>query len=132
MRNMIRNLIVAPALLAAAALATTSAMATTLQVPFSFVASGKQCPAGYYNVQKGMNNNVVTLVSRDGSRNFTYVLHPGNAAPTEKRVVLRFEAQGQNHVLESVQYGAQASQVIEKKSRHNEYPQVSIGAGEGR
>ncbi len=132
MRNMIRNLILAPAFVAAAALATTSAMAATLKVPFSFVANGKQCPAGYYSVEKGINGNVVTLASKDGSRNFTWVLRPGEPDPSDNAVRLHFESQGETHVLQQVQYGSQVSTSMANKSRHNEYPQATVTAGEGR
>jgi hypothetical protein len=129
---MIRNLILAPAFVAAAALATTSASAATLKVPFNFIANGKQCPAGYYNVQKGINSSVVTLVSKDGSRNFTWVLRPGEPDPSDKTIRLNFDNQGETHVLQLVQYGSQVSTSMTDKSRHNEYPQTTIAAGEGR
>jgi hypothetical protein len=128
MRMMIRNLILAPALVAAAALATTSAMATTLKVPFKFVADGKECPAGYYNVDRSMSGNLVTVASRDGSRILSYVLHPGDPAPTDSSVVMKFAAQGESHILHSVQYGALET-ITDKPSKHAEKPYVSIGAG---
>jgi hypothetical protein len=132
MRNMIRNLMVASAVLATAALATTSAMASTLKVPFSFTVNGKQCPAGYYSVERGFTGNVVTVASRDGSRSFTWTLHPGDPEPSSQAVIMHFEAQGENHALQSVQYGSQVTTVITRKSKRTEYPTMSIGAGEGR
>jgi len=132
MRNMIRNLILAPAFVAAAALATNVAHATTLRVPFSFSVNGKQCPAGYYSVERGFNNNVVTVASKDGSRSFTWVLHPGDPEPSSKAVMMRFENQGETHALQLVQYGSQVTTAMTKKSKRTEYPTTSIGAGEGR
>jgi len=128
MRMMLRNMILAPALVAAAALATTSAMATTLKVPFKFVADGKECPAGYYNVDRSINGNVVTVASRDGSRTLRYVLHPGDPDPTDSSVVLRFAEQGESHILHSVQYGPLVT-TTDKPSKQVEKPYVSIGAG---
>jgi hypothetical protein len=132
MKNMIRNLMLASAVVATAALATTSAMATTLNVPFSFTVNGKQCPAGVYSVERGINSSVVSVSNREGSRNFTWVLHPGDPDPTEKAVILHFENQGDTHVLQSVQYGSQVTSPFTKKSKRTEYPTMSIGAGEGR
>ena len=57
MKNMIRNLMLASAVVATAAFATTSAMATTLNVPFSFTVNGKQCPAGTYTVEHEINSS---------------------------------------------------------------------------
>jgi len=132
MKNMIRNVILAAAVVATAALASTSAMAATLRVPFSFVANGKQCPAGTYIVERGINGSLITLTSHEGKRNFTWVLHPGDPAPGDKAVVMHFEAQGDRHVLDSIQYQSQVTSSIAGKSTRTESPAVSISAGEGR
>ena len=130
MKNMIRNTIFAAAVVAV--LASTSAMAATLNVPFSFVAGGKQCPAGTYTVQRGINGGVVTLTSREGSRNFTWVLSPGDPAPDDKAVVMHFETQGDTHVLDSIQYQSQVTSSLAKKTSRTEYPAVSVSAGQGQ
>ncbi len=132
MITMLRNMILAPALVAAAALATTSAMATTLKVPFSFTAGGQECPAGDYSVDRGFNGNLVTLSNRDGSRNFSWLLSPGDPSPTDHRIVLKFEDRGQTHVLQAVQFGALQTRPLVKKTKRVEYPTTSITAGEGR
>jgi hypothetical protein len=132
MKSMIRNMILASAVVATAALASTSAMAATLKVPFAFMVGSKQCPAGLYTVQRGINSGVVTVSSPDGSRNFTWVLRPGEPDPSENAVILNFQAQGQTHVLASVQYGSKVASPVTRKSRRTEYPTVSVSAGEGR
>ena len=132
MKNMIRTTILAAAVVATAAFASTSAMAATLKIPFSFVAGGKQCPAGTYTVQRGINGSVITLTSREGTRNFTWVLRPGDPAPGDKAVVMRFEAQGDTHLLESIQYQSQVTSSLTKKANRTESPTISISAGEGR
>ena len=133
MKNMIRNTILAAAVVATAALASTSAMAETVKVPFSFTAGGKQCPAGTYTVRRGgVDGSLVTLASREGTRQFTWILRPGDPVSEGKTAVMRFEAQGDNHVLESIHYNSQATASLIKKAKRTEYPTVSISAGEGR
>jgi len=132
MKNMIRNTILAAAVVATAALASTSAMASTLKVPFSFVAGGKQCPAGTYTVQRDIYGSVIKLTNHEGTRNFSWVLRPGDPAPGDKTVVMHFEAQGDTHVLESIQYQSQVTSSLAKKTSRTEYPVVTIRAGEGR
>jgi hypothetical protein len=132
MRNMIRNLMLATAVVATAAFVTTSAKAATLNVPFSFTVNGKICPAGEYSVERAYGGNVVSVTNRDGSRNFTWVLRPGDPDPTSTTVSLYFENQGETHVLESVQYKSQVASAMTKKSKRMEYPVVTVSAGEGR
>ena len=97
-------LALAPAAMAAAALATNTAMAETLKVPFTFTVDGKDFPAGLYSVQR-QSQNLVTLISKDASQSFTWVVAPGDPAPTDTAVTLRVDELGQDHVLQSVQYG---------------------------
>jgi len=132
MKNIIRTAILASAVVATVALASTSAMAATLKVPFTFMVGGKQCPAGTYTVQRGINSGVVTISDENGTRNFTWVLRPGDPAPGDKAVVMRFGAEGQTHVLETVQYGSQVAKAWGGKSTRTEHPTISISAGEGR
>jgi hypothetical protein len=129
---MIRNLMLATAVVAGAAFVTTSAKASTVHVPFSFTVNGKICPAGEYSVERAYGGNVVSVTNRDGSRNFTWVLRPGDPDPNSKVISLHFENQGQSHVLESVQYKSQVASAMTKKSKRMEYPVVTVSAGEGR
>src|SRR5260370_40981637 len=91
--------------MAAAALATNTAMAETLKVPFTFTVDGKDFPAGLYSVQRQSSQNVVTLISKDASQSFTWVVAAGEPAPTDTAVTLRFTGLAETHALRSVQYG---------------------------
>jgi hypothetical protein len=113
----------APAIMAAAALATNSAMAETiLKVPFSFTVDGKNCPAGLYSVQlESIHGNLVTLKSKDVPQSFTWVVGPGDPAPGDTAVVLRFNELGETHALRSVQYGSQITSRLDKKPNKAEH-----------
>ena len=102
MGSILRTFVLAPAAMAAAALATNTAMAETLKVPFTFTVDGKEFPAGLYSVQRQSSHNLVTLTSRDASQSFTWGVAPGDPAPTDTAVTLRFS---EAHALRSVQYG---------------------------
>jgi hypothetical protein len=130
MRISLRNIFMASAVLATAALATSSAMAETLNVPFNFTVAGKRCPAGTYTVKRDPSHNVVTLSSNDASRSFTWVVGPGQPEPGNMAVVLRFDEQGDNHALSTVQYHSAITPKIDKKTRELEsVPSLTV---EGR
>ncbi len=95
MGSILRNFVLAPAAMAAAALATNTAMAETLKVPFTFTVDGKDFPAGLYSVQRQSSQNLVTLISKDASQSFTWVVAPGDPAPTDTAVTLRFSELGE-------------------------------------
>ena len=105
MGSTLRNFVLAPAVMAAAALATNTAMAETVKVPFNFTFDGKDLPAGYYSVKREMSQNMVTLRSNATSQSFTWIIAPGDPAPTDTAVTLRFSELGETHALRSVQYG---------------------------
>jgi hypothetical protein len=129
MRSPLRKLFLAPAILAAAALATSTAMAETqLNVPFSFTAAGKVCPAGVYHVDRGPAANTVKLVSDDSSRSFVWVVSPGSPQPTDQRVVLTFDNFGGAHTLQSVQYRNKITSRLDKPAK--EYVPSRIVAGQ--
>jgi hypothetical protein len=116
MGSTLRNFVLAPAVLAAAALATNTAMAETVKVPFNFTFDGKDLPAGYYSVKREMSQNMVTLRSNATSQSFTWIIAPGNPAPTDTAVTLRFDKLGQDHVLQSVQFGPLITSRLDKKT----------------
>jgi hypothetical protein len=119
MASIVRNFVLAPAVMAAAALATNTAMAETmLKVPFSFTVAGKTCPAGIYEVEREVSSNLVILTSKDASRSFSWVVSPGAPSPTDSAVILRFDNFGQTHVLQSVQYGPLITSRLDKKIMH--------------
>ena len=103
----------------AATLATLPAVAetsTTLNVPFSFTIGGKILPAGEYSVAR--DRNFVRLQCKDGSQRFTWIAAP--SATEEKKVILKFDPQGQTHALQPVQYGPLVATTLDKKSRKAE------------
>jgi hypothetical protein len=112
--------------MAAAALATNTAMAETLvKVPFSFTVAGKNCPAGLYSVQwESTHGSLVTLKSKEVPQSFTWVVGPGDPAPGDTAVVLRFDELGENHALRSVQYGSQITSRLDKKINQAEHVQT--------
>jgi len=131
MRIPIRTIFLAPAVLAVASFATISAHAeATLKVPFSFHAGGKDCPAGDYVVSKDARSNLVTLRSKEATRSFTWVVGPGDPAPTATAVTLRFNETGNDHELRSVQYGSSITSRLDKKSKHNEHVKVDTISGQ--
>jgi hypothetical protein len=129
MRSPVRKLFLAPVLLAAAAVATSTAMAETeLNVPFSFTAAGKVCPAGVYKVDKGPAANTVRLVSEDSSRNFVWIVAPGSPNPNDRHIVLTFDNFGDSHALQSVQYFNKITSRLDKPSK--EYVPSRIVSGQ--
>lgn len=131
MRSPIRKLFLASALCAAAAVATSTAFAETqLNIPFSFTASGKVCPAGVYKIEEGPAFGTVKLISRDSARSFVWVVAPGAPKPDDQRVVLTFDNYGGDHLLQSVQYGSKITSRLDKPAK--EYVPSRIVAGEGQ
>lgn len=131
MRFILHNLILAPAIVAAAALVTNSAMAeTTLKVPFSFTVEGKYCPAGLYSVVQDNTGSFVTLLSKNSPQSFTWVIGPGSPNPNDQKIAMRFDHSGQTHALQSIQVGSMITSRLDKKTRENK--QMSDRLSQGR
>jgi hypothetical protein len=106
MRSILQNVILASAI-ASTGLATNSAMAASrVDVPFNFTAAGKTLPAGTYLVKHDSTGSFVTLQSYDASQSLTWLLSPGQAGPSDRKVVLRFDDESNTHVLQSIQFGS--------------------------
>jgi hypothetical protein len=121
MRSKFSTLVLASAALAAVALVTIPVVAetsTTLNVPFSFTVNGQSLPAGAYSVQRDSSGNFLRFQGKDASQSFLWLASPG--ATRGDRVVLKFEGQGQTHVLQSVQYGPFVTVRLNKKTRNTE------------
>jgi hypothetical protein len=105
MRSKLFTSILVPAILAVTALVAmpASAQTKTLKVPFNFTVAGQICPAGEYSVQWYSRLNLVQLESKDASQTFSWVAR--SAPANEGRVTLKFDQDGANHTLESVQFG---------------------------
>jgi hypothetical protein len=91
-----------------------------VRVPFSFTVDGKQCPAGQYLVRGDASSNTVTLVGRDSSRIFSWIVTPRTGDPKGTAIVLRFDHSGSANRLRSIQYGAQSTLRLDEKVRHTE------------
>jgi hypothetical protein len=132
MRISFKTLVLVPAVLAAAVVATNTASAEeTLKVPFNFTVAGKACPAGTYKVDKNAANGVVTLRSVETSKSFSWLLRPGNDAPKDAKVVLKFDEVGLTRTLQSVQFGPLTTSRLDKKElNHSEF--APMGNSHGR
>jgi hypothetical protein len=128
MRSPFRKLFLAPAILVAAAVATSTAMAENLNVPFSFTAGGKVCPAGVYKVDQGPLANTVRLTSEDSSRSFVWIMAPGSPQPNDRHIVLTFDNFDGVRALHSVQYLNRITGRLDKPAK--EYVPTRIVAGQ--
>ena len=123
MRFTLRSLVLAPVVLVAVAFTANSAMAETqVNVPFNFSVNGKSLPAGQYRVQSDKTGDSVTL--EGASQTFTFLLHPGSPAPNDKRVVLKFDQLGMDHVLRSVQYNDEVTSRLDKHVKETDSASV--------
>lgn len=110
MRFMTLKSTLAAIVVTTAALCTHPAKAeTTLKVPFSFTVAGQTLPAGFYRVSQDTFRNMVTLQSKDGSKSFSYTLGPGDPAPGDIHVALKFETSGDTHTLYKIQVGSRVT-----------------------
>jgi hypothetical protein len=130
MRTILRNLVLAPVVLAAAAVASTSAMAeVTVKVPFNFTVAGKNCPAGTYSVNRDTLHGLVTLKGVDAARSFNWVLGPGDSSSSSSKVTLQFDELGQNHFLRAVKYGSLTTSRLDKNVKETAYEPAQLGEG---
>jgi hypothetical protein len=120
------SLISAAAVLATAALSLTPAMAATkVNVPFSFVASGKSFPAGVYTVDRGSLRDTLRMQDSTGNT-LTWIGLPADINPTgsmasaTNRTVLKFDVVGEKYLLRTVQYGSAITSRLDKKARELE------------
>jgi hypothetical protein len=122
MRNILRSLVLAPVVMAAALLATNSAMAATIvNVPFSFKAAGKTCPAGKYSVALDSNHNFVVLDSKETPLTLRWVANPGDASRKASEITLHFGKDDQTYSLEQVEVGQQSTPHLKNRSSHSEH-----------
>jgi hypothetical protein len=122
--------LLAAIVITAGSLSTHAAIAeTTLKVPFSFTVAGQSMPAGTYSVSKDSLHNVVTLKSMDESKTFSAVLVPGDPAPGDSHVALKFDQSGNGHTLKSIQYGPEITSSLEKGKRERGYDPTRLSQG---
>ena len=122
--------LLAAIVLTAGALATHTAKAeTTLTVPFSFTVAGQSMPAGVYSVSKDTTQNIVFLKSMDASKTFSAVLVPGDPAPNDSRVSLKFDQSGNGHTLKAIQYGPRTTSSLEHGNLERGYDPTRLSQG---
>jgi len=110
------SLISAAAVLASAALSVTPAMAASqVNIPFSFVASGKSFPAGQYVVDKDGNGGFLTM--RGDKANIFSICIQADPVPGGKKAVVTFDHIGETYLLRSFQYGSQTTLRLDSKAR---------------
>jgi hypothetical protein len=115
-------LVLASLIILAGSLAPSIAQAETrtLKVPFSFAVNGKIWPAGQYLVERDRVGQVVTLKSMDATQHSSWGIGPGDPAPTDHRIVLRFDAIGDLYALRSLQFNSLVTARLDKKFIRNE------------
>ena len=129
LRSPLRFLVLASVALAASMLTTPAARAaSTLDVPFAFTVGDKVCPPGKYLVRTDDLGNSVELSGR--AQGFKWMIHPGDPAPTDDRVILKFARIGSQHVLESVQFGSMTTSRLDKKAKEPASAQSGADVGQ--
>jgi len=120
--------ILAAVVVTTAALSAHNAKAeTTLNVPFSFTVSGQVLPAGVYTVQEDTFHNVVVLRNKTATRSFSYALRPGDPAPNEVHVALKFESSGDSRILRGIQIGSKLTSRLDDGPAHYDAARLSQG-----
>lgn len=113
MQNTLRSIVMASVVLAFATFTAQNALAaTTLNIPFAFTAGNQTLPAGHYTVVRDDNGNAVKLVGKTGS--LVWGIRPGDPAPSNNRVVLKFDTLGSTHTLRAIQYGSMTTSQLDK------------------
>ncbi|UWZ82126.1 hypothetical protein [Occallatibacter riparius] len=119
MRSTMLKWFLVPAVAAIAALASQTANAEKVNVPFNFSANGQSFPAGAYDVQQGINGSFVTLQQHDGTKHLVSVLEPGVKDPSDSRIVLRFDVNGEDYILDTIQIHAKTTAHMTKSHKHH-------------
>jgi hypothetical protein len=124
MRSILPKFFLASAVAAMAALTTSNALAEMkVNVPFSFTVNGKVCPAGSYSIGRDDTTGSVSLRNDNWQRAaFSWLMVPGDPAPTDSRVILRFDKEGDNYTLQSVQYRNLITARLDGRKHNNEAP----------
>jgi hypothetical protein len=116
-RFLLRCIVLASGIILAISLTTKTANAETriVNLPFNFSIDGEIFPSGAYSIERAWRTGSVTLKNEDASRSFTWGLGPGDPAPTDTRVVLRFDKIGHSYALRSVQFESMITPRLDKK-----------------
>lgn len=131
MRITLNKFILAPMVLAAAALAANSAMAEArVNVPFNFTVAGKSFPAGAYTVLEDSVHNNVILWSKTAPVSFISMIGAGNPAPTDTKVILKFDELGDKFALKTIQYHSLITPLLDKHEKNTEHAPVRMIEGQ--
>jgi hypothetical protein len=65
----------------------------------------------------------------DVSKTFSAVLVPGDPAPGDSHVALKFDQSGNGHTLKSIQYGAETTSSLEQRIRERGYDPSRLSQG---
>lgn len=131
MRIILNKFVLAPVVLAAAALAANSAMAeASVNVPFNFTVGGKSFPAGSYSVIEDTVHNNVILWSKHAPVSFTSLIGAGDPAPTDSKVILKFDELGDRFALQSIQYNSLITPRLDKHVKNAEHTPVRMIEGQ--
>jgi hypothetical protein len=87
-----------------------------LQVPFSFVVSGKMLPAGDYVMERASDTGVLMITGISNGYTVAVTSSPGSMDAPYRRPAATFGATGGTHYLEEVHLGGEPSRVIPQPS----------------
>lgn len=121
MKSNLSRFFFASAAVAAMALASIPVVAETtpIKVPFNFTVNGQKCAAGLYSVQRDSSGNLLRLVGGNSSQGFSWAAN-SQSDSRDSRVVLKFDEDGQEHTLRSVQYGHVVTSNLDKRHTKSE------------
>lgn len=127
MRLTLSTLVMASAVAASVALTPHTASATVVHVPFNFSVSGKQMPAGDYNVTQYPSREFITLTNDAHTVSISWLVKPQD--PAAHKIVLKFDESESGNLLRTVQYGAGITPVLDKKWMQKDDSRVHIVRG---
>ena len=119
MRVMTRSVILATAsLCATAAFAADKAV---VNIPFNFQSKGESFPAGRYIAALDRDHNVLALSSATNpSVSAHWIAGPADCNPNDEKLILKFDDQGNAHMLRTVQLGPRITSRLDAPARHHD------------
>jgi len=116
MKALICKTLLLSSIMAIAMTSTIARAQRTLKIPFSFQIGDALYPAGSYSVKRQPYGHFVVLEDCDNRELFHWAIGPGDPAPTDARIVLKFDESLQVHLLRSVQYGSLITGRLDEKA----------------
>ena len=107
-------------IMAAFAAVSVQAQTANVAVPFSFNVAGKTFPPGNYRICRNDAGDSVTLVAKGSSQSFTSLIGPGALNPWEHKIALKFDEVGQEHLLQSIEFGPKVTSNLDRKTLASE------------